>query len=82
MLRSWSTKPLLDEKYLKNLLERSYYKTPPNGLMHEGFDFRNDQFKTTTGSSHDQKQQDSSLRNIQYKKSPGHWKVNYLEVLT
>merc|ERR1719197_905132 len=45
-----------------------------------GLNLRNDQFNTTTGSCHGEKTQDPVLRSVKYKKAPGHWNVNYMEV--
>ena len=64
--------------YQNSILERSFHRAPPSGLVS---DFRiGEHYRTTTGSYHGQKVQKPSHTNILYKKAPGHWNVNYMEV--
>ena len=64
--------------YKNGILERSFHRAPPSGLVS---DFRiGEHYRTTTGSYHGQKVQKPSHTNILYKKAPGHWNVNYMEV--
>jgi len=60
--------------------ERSFHKTPPAGLVpDQRLNLRNEQFRTTTGSYHGEKNQKPAHQNVLYKKAPGHWNVNYME---
>eukprot|EP00794_Sanderia_malayensis_P018208 gene18208-20026_t len=56
--------------------ERSVLKSLPSPLLERNV---TEHFKTTTGSTHNYKPNDTRLSNDIHKKSAGHWKVGYVE---